>query len=150
MLHSMLGSQVFRQATDLYFQRHDGQAVTIEEFVVTMEETSGRDLSQFRLWYKQSGTPRLDVTSSYSEERRELTLKFQQHCPDTPGQTDKAPFLIPVVLGLLSADGSDAPLNAAGDQQLVIDVTEAEQQVVIENVAGEVVPSLLRLSLIHI
>lgn len=144
MLHSMLGSQVFRQATDLYFQRHDGQAVTIEEFVVTMEETSGRDLSQFRRWYKQSGTPRLDVTSSYSQERRELTLKFQQHCPDTPGQTDKAPFLIPVVLGLLSADGSDAPLNAAGDRQLVIDVTEAEQQVVIENVAAEVVPSLLR------
>ena len=62
MLHSMLGSQLFRQATDLYFQRHDGQAVTIEEFVVAMEETSGRDLSQFRLWYKQSGTPRLDVT----------------------------------------------------------------------------------------
>ena len=144
MLQSMLGAVTFREATDLYFQRHDGQAVTIEEFVVAMEDASGRDLAQFRLWYKQSGTPRLDVTSSYSDERRELTLKFQQSCPDTPGQTSKAPFQIPVKLGLLASDGTDVELNGAGDKEVVIEVTESQQQVVIENVSADVVPSLLR------
>lgn len=144
MLHSMLGVETFRQASDLYFERHDGQAVTIEDFVVAMEDASGRDLQQFRRWYKQSGTPRVDVKSVYSKSRRELTLTFQQACPATPGQVEKAPFQIPIRCGLIDAKGMPVALNTAGDEELVVELTEETHQLVIDNVEAGAVPSLLR------
>ena len=144
MYHSLLGAETYRQATDLYFDRHDGQAVTIEEFVSAMEDASGRDLTQFRRWYKQAGTPVVKVRSQYDATAQTYILDFEQSCPATPGQTEKLPLVIPVKLGLVAADGADMPLNAAGQTEIVFEMTEASQQLVIENIQEEPVPSLLR------
>ncbi len=143
MYHSLLGDELFRKATDLYFQRHDGQAVTIEEFVKAMEDASGRDFTQFRRWYKQSGTPHLKVSSHYDAADKTLTLDFAQSCPATPGQPQKQAFVIPVKLGLVGNSG-DLPLNANGDTEIVYEVNETTQQLVIENIHEPPVPSLLR------
>ena len=144
MYHSLLGPETFRKGSDLYFERHDGQAVTVEDFVVAMEDASGRDLSQFRLWYRQSGTPLLEVRSSFDEKAHTYTLSFKQSCPDTPGQKNKKPFVLPVKLGLVGADGNDLVLNSEGDTEIVLELTEAEDSVIIPNVSSEPVPSLLR------
>jgi aminopeptidase N len=143
MYHTLLGDELYRKATDLYFDRHDGQAVTIEEFVAAMEDASGRDLSQFRRWYKQSGTPVLTVTSTYDSSAKTFSFDFSQSCPATPGQSEKLPFLIPVQLGLVGAEG-DLALNTQGDTEIVVELTKAHQQVVFENINEEPVPSLLR------
>ena len=110
MLATLLGRSRFRAACDLYFERHDGEAVTIEDFVAAMEKISGHDLSQFRRWYAQAGTPVLNVEESRSGERIELAI--EQACPPTPEQATKEPFHIPLALGLV-ANGSDR-LGAAG------------------------------------
>lgn len=144
MYHSLLGPETFRKATDLYFDRHDGEAVTIEEFVCAMEDASGRDLSQFRRWYKQSGTPVLTVQSEFDAEAKTYSLNFQQSCPATPGQPEKQPFVIPVKLGLVAADGSDMVINAEGQTEIIFEMTEATQQLVIHNIDQRPVPSLLR------
>ena len=143
MIRTLLGAETFRAGSDLYFSRHDGQAVTIEEFVKAMEDASGRDLKQFRRWYKQSGTPHLKVSSICDAEDNTFTLNFAQSCPATPGQAQKQAFVIPVKLGLVGANG-DLPLNAKGDTEMVFELTETAQQLVIENVLEEPVPSLLR------
>ncbi|MGB2314104.1 MAG: aminopeptidase N [Porticoccaceae bacterium] len=143
MYHTLLGQTLYRKATDLYFDRHDGQAVTIEEFVKAMEDASGRDLTQFRRWYKQAGTPTLSVHAEYDALAKTYRLEFTQSCPATPGQKDKLPFVIPVKLGLLGKQG-ELPVNAAGDKETVVELTEAKQQVVFENIEEEPVPSLLR------
>jgi aminopeptidase N len=143
MYHRLLGDELFRKATDLYFDRHDGQAVTIEEFVKAMEDASGRDFKQFRRWYKQSGTPQLKVISHFDAAANTFTLDFSQSCPATPGQPQKQAFVIPVTLGLVGASG-DLPLNANGDTEMVFEITETNQQLVIENIQEAPVPSLLR------
>jgi aminopeptidase N len=143
MYHTLLGQDLYRKATDLYFDRHDGQAVTIEEFVKAMEDVSGRDLTQFRRWYKQAGTPTLSVHGEYDSRAKTYRLEFIQNCPATPGQKDKLPFVIPVKLGLLGKQG-ELPVNAAGDNETVIELTQAKQQVVFENIDEEPIPSLLR------
>jgi aminopeptidase N len=143
MIRTLLGADTFRQGSDLYFDRHDGQAVTIEEFVKAMEDASGRDLTQFRRWYKQSGTPQLAVNSRYDAADRTFTLDFSQSCPATPGQAQKQPFVIPVRLGLVGASG-DLPLNSNGDTEMVYEVSQTDQQLIIENVGEAPVPSLLR------
>ena len=144
MYHTLLGGENFRKGSDLYFDRHDGQAATVEDFVVAMEDASNRDLSQFRRWYKQSGTPVLTVTSSFDKQAATYTLNFKQYCPDTPGQTGKLPFVIPVRLGLVGAEGEDLVLNSEGHTQVIFEVTEVEQSLVIDNIAVAPVPSLLR------
>ena len=143
MIRTLLGADTFRQGSDLYFDRHDGQAVTIEEFVKAMEDASGRELTQFRRWYKQSGTPQLAVTSRYDAADRTFTLDFSQSCPATPGQAQKQPFVIPVRLGLVGASG-DLPLNSNGDTEMVYEVSQTDQQLIIENIGEAPVPSLLR------
>ena len=143
MYHCLLGDKIFRKATDLYFDRHDGQAVTIEEFVQAMEDASGRDLKQFRRWYKQSGTPLLKASSHYDAAAKTFTLDFAQSCPATPGQPQKQAFVMPVKLGLVGATG-DLPLNSNGDTEIVYEITETTQQLVIENIHEAPVPSLLR------
>ncbi|MDC3261290.1 aminopeptidase N, partial [bacterium] len=143
MIRTLLGADTFRQGSDLYFDRHDGQAVTIEEFVKAMEDASGRDLTQFRRWYKQSGTPQMAVTSRYDAADRTFTLDFFQSCPATPGQAQKQPFVIPVRLGLVGASG-DLPLNSNGDTEMVYEVSQTDQQLIIDNVGEAPVPSLLR------
>ena len=144
MIHSLLGDEKFRQGSDLYFSRHDGQAVTIEEFVSAMEEVSDIDLKQFRLWYKQSGTPVVNVQSSYDAEAKTYSLSFSQSCPETPGQSHKKPFVIPIKLGLVDADGQDMPLNSNGDQTMVFPLSEQQQTLVFDNILQQPVPSLLR------
>ena len=144
MYHTLLGAETFRKGSDLYFDRHDGQAATVEDFVVSMEDASGRDLSQFRRWYKQSGTPVLTVTSTFDEQAEKYTLNFKQHCPDTPGQTNKLPFVIPIKLGLVGADGEDLILNSDGQTQIIFEFTGIEQSLVFDNITVEPVPSMLR------
>ena len=144
MIHALLGDKKFRQGSDLYFSRHDGQAVTIEEFVGAMEEVSGTDLQQFRRWYKQSGTPVVEVQSTYNAEAKTYSLTFTQSCPNTPGQSHKKPFIIPIKLGLVGADGQDLPLNSKGDQSIVHPLSQVTETLVFENISQPPVPSLLR------
>ena len=101
MQANLLGPENFRKATDLYFERHDGQAVTTEDFVRCMADASGQDLSQLQHWYDYAGTPELRVNGLYDAAAATYTLEFEQSVPDTPGQTAKPPFLVPVVTGLV-------------------------------------------------
>ncbi|TFL16959.1 aminopeptidase N [Jannaschia formosa] len=105
MLRRLVGPEGYAAGCDLYFKRHDGQACTIEDWLACFEEATGRDLSQFALWYSQAGTPRLAVEESYEDGIFRATLR--QTVPDTPGQTDKAPMVIPVAWGLLDAEGTE-------------------------------------------
>ena len=143
MIHTLLGAEQFRAGTDLYFERHDGQAVTTDDFVQAMEDASGKDLSQFRRWYSQAGTPELKVTDEYDPQAKRYTLHVQQSCPATPGQEQKEPYHIPLAMGLLDSNGAELTLPN-GDTSMVLDVTEAEQRFVFENIAERPVPSLLR------
>lgn len=149
MIHTLLGAEGFRKGTDLYFERHDGQAVTCDDFVKAMEDANGVDLTQFKRWYSQAGTPRLVVEDAYDAAARTYSLTFRQSCPATPGQTEKLPFVIPVELGLLDAAGNDLPLRLSGEAKAeggnrVIAVTEAEQTFTFVDVAEKPLPSLLR------
>jgi aminopeptidase N len=104
MMALLLGPERFRKGTDLYFARHDGQAVTCEDFVRAMEEGGEIDLSQFRLWYSQAGTPKVSVTRAYDPASGELTLTFTQSVPATPGQDEKAAMAIPLKLALFDGE----------------------------------------------
>ena len=144
MIHTILGPEAFRRGSDLYFERHDGSAVTCEEFVLAMEDANGADLKQFRRWYSQAGTPVLNVEDAYDAEAGQYRLSIRQHTPDTPGQTDKQPLHIPVSVGLLGADGSALPLDEAGSTETVLHLTESEQTFEFHNIAERPLPSLLR------
>ena len=111
MLHTLLGEQAFRRGMDLYFSRHDGQAVTCDAFVQAMEDASGIDLAQFRRWYSQSGTPVLEVRDSYDADAQTYTLHVHQSTPPTPGQPYKQPFQIPLALGLFRPQRTRAALE---------------------------------------
>ena len=149
MIHTLLGPQGFRKGIDLYFERHDGQAVTCDDFVAAMEDATGKDLGQFRRWYSQAGTPELDVSGEYDGHGRTYRLTVRQSCPPSPGQPVKQPFHIPLALGLLDHQGDDIPLRLAGEEapagnSRVLDVTEAEQVFEFVDVPTPPVPSLLR------
>ncbi len=149
MIHTLLGPELFRKGSDLYFDRHDGQAVTTDDFVTAMEDASGRDLSQFRLWYEQAGTPVLDVSDHYDAQGGTYSLSITQNIPDTPGQKDKKPQHIPFALGLLDSQGQDMVLNLAGESdeaptERVLDLTEVSHTFEFTGVSERPVPSLLR------
>ncbi len=149
MIHTLIGAESFRRGMDLYFARHDGQAVTCEDFVAAMEAASGADLGQFRRWYSQAGTPRLSATWRYDAAAQRLALTLRQSTPATPGQDVKQPFHIPIRLGLVAAGGGDLPLrlegeNTASGTSRVLNLTEPEQVFVFEDVPTPPVPSLLR------
>ncbi|XLX38909.1 aminopeptidase N [Ectopseudomonas mendocina] len=149
MIHTLLGPELFRKGSDLYFERHDGQAVTCDDFVKAMEDASGIDLTQFKRWYTQAGTPRLEVSEAYDAAAQTYSLTFRQSCPATPGQSEKLPFVIPVALGLLDAQGNELPLRLLGESAAqgtsrVLSVTEAEQTFIFEGIAEKPLPSLLR------
>lgn len=137
MLYKILGAKTFRKATDLYFERHDGQAVRCEDFVKCMEDASGRDLSQFWLWYEQAGTPVITFEGAYNEYDRSYNVKLTQSIPDTPGQKNKKPMHIPVKVGLVGPDGKDMDVR-------VLDLTQKSQSFTFENIAHKPVPSILR------
>ncbi|WP_144823018.1 aminopeptidase N [Marinobacter piscensis] len=151
MIHTLLGPELFRKGSDLYFERHDGQAVTTDDFVKAMEDASGRDLSQYRLWYEQAGTPQLTVSDSHDSEQGVYRLTIEQTIPDTPGQTDKKPQHIPFALGLLGANGEALPLIQDGSSdaesaplEQVLELTEARHTFEFHGLPGRPVPSLLR------
>lgn len=149
MIHTLLGAEGFRKGTDLYFQRHDGQAVTCDDFIKAMEDANGVELTQFKRWYSQGGTPRLQVSEAYDAASKTYTLSFRQSCPATPGQAQKLPFVIPVELGLLDGKGRALPLRLAGEAKApgetrVLAVTEAEQSFSFVDLAEKPLPSLLR------
>ena len=138
MIHTLLGAEGFRKGSDLYFERHDGQAVTCEDFVNAMEAANSVDLSQFRRWYAQAGTPVLMVQEAYDPSAQTLTLTLSQHCPPTPGQAVKEPLHIPVTVGLINRDGSEAT------DQVILQLTQAEQSFVFEHLKERPVTSILR------
>ncbi|WP_419535554.1 aminopeptidase N [Endozoicomonas sp.] len=144
MIHGILGPEDFRKGSDLYFERHDGQAVTCEDFVKAMEDASGRDLGQFRRWYSQAGTPVLTVSDEYDEEKKQYQLIIEQSCPSTPGQKEKLPFHIPVRIGILDGEGDDLSLNKAGDTDLVLDVTQEKEVFTFDHIEERPLPSILR------
>lgn len=115
MIHRIVGVDGFRKGMDLYFERHDGQAVTIEDFVAAMEDANGVDLTQFRLWYSQAGTPQVDIAEEFDSGNGTLTLTLSQTTAPTPGQHQKQPFHIPIAVGLVGEDGRDIPVKLAGD-----------------------------------
>lgn len=139
MLHTILGPKKFRQGTDLYFARHDGQAVTTDDFVAAMQDASGIDLTQFKRWYTQAGTPEVTVFEEYDAATKVYTLKLAQYTPDTPDQINKLPLYIPISIGLLDSAGKDMPLDST-----VLSLTETEQSFVFKNIAEKPKLSILR------
>jgi aminopeptidase N len=153
MIRTLIGAEEFRRGMDLYFARHDGQAVTCDDFVRAMADAAGADLSQFMRWYDQAGTPVLEAAGEYDPATKRYTLTVKQSCPPTPGQPSKLPFHIPLALGLVGPDGADLPLQLEGEArpaggQRVLSVRKETERFVFINLAlgpgKEPVPSLLR------
>uniref|UniRef100_A0A7N0U133 Aminopeptidase N n=1 Tax=Kalanchoe fedtschenkoi TaxID=63787 RepID=A0A7N0U133_KALFE len=158
MYKTLLGPEGFRKGMDLYFQRHDGQAVTCEDFFAAMRDANDTDFANFLLWYSQAGTPSLKVSSSYDAEAKTYTLKFSQEVPPTPGQPTKDPMFIPVAMGLLDSSRKDMPLTSIyhdGASQFiasrtepvyntVLRITKKEEEFIFSDVSERPVPSLLR------
>src|SRR5690554_1304715 len=152
MLARLLGPELFRQGSDLYFDRHDGQAVTIEDFLAVMEQVSGRDLSQFQRWYDQAGTPVLNVRDHYDAETQRYSLTLSQQTPATAERQQKLPFHIPVAMGLIGKTaelglqlvGEPRPEDARAVTSMILELTESEQTFEFEQVSERPIPSLLR------
>jgi aminopeptidase N len=147
MLQTLLGREGFRKGLDLYFERHDGEAVTVEDFVEAMADVSGRDLDQFMLWYTQSGTPELACSLDYDAHAKTARLAVSQVVPPTPGQTKKEPMFIPLRVGLIGSNGDELPLKLDGKEPLIdglLEVTEREQVFAFRDISAPPTLSLLR------
>jgi aminopeptidase N len=146
MIRTLLGETTFRAGMDLYFARHDGQAATVEQFVQCFADVSGRDMGQFIRWYAQAGTPEVKVEPRYDPDARNLRLDVAQSIPPTPGQPDKEPMVVPLVLGILGSTGKDLPLTFNGQTlpRGVIELTEPRQSFTFTNVPERPVLSLNR------
>jgi aminopeptidase N len=147
MLAGRLGQEGFRRGMDTYFERHDGSAATIEDFLGALGDANGVDLMPYLAWYAQAGTPHLHAHGEYDAARRQYTLMLSQHARATPGQPEKAPVPIPVKLSLFDRNGQLLPLHIDGRDagtECVVVVDKVSQQIVFRDVASEPVPSLLR------
>ena len=154
MMHTLVGREGFAKGMKLYFERHDGQAVTCDDFASAIADANptsdlARLLPAFKRWYSQAGTPHVHATGNYDAASRTYTLTLTQSCAPTPGQSAKEPFLIPVELGLLSASGAALPLqmadeSAPGAASRTVVLTEPTQTLTFVHVDAEPVPSLLR------
>jgi len=154
MYATLLGKEGFRRGMDLYFRRHDGQAVTCDDFRAAMADANGADLAQFERWYAQSGTPVVECRGEYDAARKTYTLDVAQSCPPTPGQPRKLPFVIPFAVGLVDPQGRDMPLHiegmppvaprADGSATAVLRLDEERHRFVFTGVDAPPVPSLLR------
>src|SRR5271156_3720837 len=146
MIKVLLGPDLFRKGMDLYFTRHDGEAATIEQFVQCFADVSGRDFSQFMLWYTQAGTPEIVVASHHDPRAKTYRLDIAQTVPPTPGQASKAPMVIPIALGLVGKDGSDLPLTLDGRplDRNVLELTEPSSSFVFTGIAEPPIASLNR------
>jgi aminopeptidase N len=136
MLKRLVGDQDYRRALDLYFERHDGQAATIEDWLRAFHDATGRDLGQFKRWYSQAGTPRISVSDNFKDGT--YTLHFKQKTPPTPGQDAKKPLHIPVAIGLLNPNGDEVLATQ------VLELTQTEQSFTFDNLASRPIPSILR------
>jgi aminopeptidase N len=150
MYQTLLGRDGYRKGMDLYFARHDGQAVSCDDFRAAMAHSNGRDLSQFERWYSQSGTPQLKVQSHYDAAKQTYELTLSQRCKPGAGQKRTLPFHIPVAVGLLDEQGLDMPLHLAGAvystpaTTCVLELTKAKQTFIFNHVITKPTPSLLR------
>jgi aminopeptidase N len=146
MIQTLVGREGFRKGMDLYFERHDGQAVTCDDFRGAMADANGRDLSQFERWYSQAGTPVVKAETHYDAAARTYTITLTQSCPPTPGQPDKLPFHIPVAVGLLGPNGKDMQLGQGrhNGSTAVLELTEASHTFSFTGVNEAPTPSLLR------
>jgi aminopeptidase N len=150
MIQTLLGRDGFRKGMDLYIERHDGQAVTTDDFVQAMQDATGVDLAQFRRWYSQAGTPQVAVQGRYDAGARTYALTLRQSCPPTRGQTHKDPFHIPVAIGLLDQQGRDLPLRLEGGSSgdapttQVLSLREESTEFRFVDVPSPPTPSLLR------
>ncbi len=152
MLKVLVGDEAFRKGMDLYFERYDGTAAIVEDFVACFAEASGRDLAQFFRWYTQAGTPLVSIAASYDAAARAFTLDLAQSCKPTPGQERKEPFVIPIALGLVSRDLGDLPLrtgaqDGASESELargVIELSTPRRRITFRDVPSCPVPSLFR------
>lgn len=149
MQHTLLGPETYRKALDLYFDRHDGQAVTCEDFVACMEDASGRDLTQFKLWYRQAGTPTITAHGAHDAASNTYALTLAQTLAPTPGQPTKEPMHIPFAVGFVGRNGQDVPLKLKGESTaplntMVLELTRASQQFVFEGIPAGALPSLNR------
>lgn len=147
MLQTLLTPAGFRLGMDLYFERHDGQAVTCDDFVKAMEDANSLNLTQFKLWYSQAGTPRVKVATSFDAKQQQYLLTLIQSCPPTPGQPQKAMMHIPIKMTLLDKEGHPLPLIINGKNlghETVLNLTEQQQQFVFEQIQHEPVLSILR------
>jgi len=149
MIRNLVGAEGFRKGCELYFERHDGQAVTTDEFVAAMEGANDIDLTQFKHWYSQAGTPLVGATGEYDAQTARYRLTLSQQCPATPGQEQKEPFHIPVEVALLDTSGRPLVLqlegeNTAGGNHRLLELRENSQQFSFVGVKTNPVPSLLR------
>ncbi|OBT12203.1 aminopeptidase N [Vibrio sp. UCD-FRSSP16_10] len=145
MIHTLLGEQAFQAGIKLYFERHDGTAATCDDFVAAMQDASGVDLTQFKLWYSQSGTPTVTVTDSFDAVNKTYTLDVRQHTPPTATQQEKQALHIPFDIELYRADGSVIPMIVAGEERSsLLHITQDAQQFVFEQVDEKPTPSLFR------
>ncbi|CAM2944835.1 aminopeptidase N [Vibrio rarus] len=145
MIHTLLGEQAFQAGIKLYFERHDGTAATCDDFVAAMQDASGVDLSQFKLWYSQSGTPIVSVTDEYDAQSKTYTLTITQHTEPTATQQDKQALHIPFDVELYRADGTVIPLQIDGEScASLLQLKQDSQRFVFENVDEKPTPSLLR------
>jgi aminopeptidase N len=149
MIHTLIGREGFRRGMDLYIRRHDNHAVTIEDFVAAMQDAGGVDLSRFKRWYEQAGTPEITVEDRWDRKKKTYELNIAQKVPPTPGQPDKLPMLMPLAMGLVGRDGAALPTRLEGEAQSqsgtrVIALAEARQSFRFVDVAAPPVPSLLR------
>jgi aminopeptidase N len=146
-LKVLIGADAFARGMDLYFDRHDGEAATVEDFVACMAEASGRDLAHFMAWYTQAGTPRITVTTAHDAAAGRLTLEIAQETPRTPGQDHKAPLHVPLRLGLIGRDGADMDLVAEPGGPLdgdTLELTRARQRFVFSGIAAAPAVSINR------
>ncbi|NQY60328.1 aminopeptidase N [Cognatishimia sp.] len=138
MLKTLVGDEAYARALDLYFERHDGDAATIEDWLKVFEDATGRDLTQFKLWYSQSGTPKVSVTEGWDSDSGTFSLSFTQSTAPTPGQDVKDPKVIPIAIGLLSPEGDEIQTTE------IFEMTEATQTYQAKGLSVRPVPSILR------
>ena len=147
MIHTLLGADGFRKGMDLYFERHDGEAATVEDFIAAFADSSGRDFTQFMIWYGQAGTPGLVCDLKYNAQKKTAELTIEQVLAPTPGQPTKKPLHIPVRLGLLGGNGNDLPLELANGATIaggMIELSKRKETFRLANIPARPVLSLLR------
>ena len=142
--HTLFGEKGFRKGMDLYFKRHDGQAVTCDDFRKAMADANDTNLEQFELWYSQNGTPRVSIKEKYNKKKQKYTLSIKQKHPENVDKKDYQPMLIPIKVALFSEDGTQLALDKAGNTEQVFQIVEKKQKLVFKNISSKPIASLFR------